>query len=102
MSHVAATAGPDAQAPTGPTWNDRPATPENWSLPVPEMRTVPVTIPPAARRETAIVAVGGVASILTVRPSLSSVSPSSSVTRMKKHQTPSPGWATYWPVVLSG
>ena len=93
---------PVAHAPTGPTRRTLEATPETASALVPETATVPLTMPPGAWSETATVAVGGVVSIVTVRPGLFAVPPARSVALMKKQNVPSPGTAKCWEVVLSG
>ena len=100
--HRLRTIVPVAHAPTGPTRRTLEATPETASALVPETPTVPCTTPPGAWSETATVAVGGVVSIVTVRPGPFAVPPARSAALMKKQHVPSPGDAKCWDVVLSG
>ena len=78
------------------------ATPETASALVLVIRTVPWTTPPAAWPDTATVAVGGVVSIVIVRPGPIAVAPSTSVAPIEKQNVPSPGGAKCCAVVLSG
>jgi hypothetical protein len=91
---------PVAQAPTGPTRRTLEATPETASSLVPVTRTRPFTTP-ATWPATATVAVGGVVSMVTVRPGPIAVPPARSVAPIEKHQVPSRGTAKCWEVVLS-
>src|SRR6476646_1720689 len=81
---------PLAQAPTGPTRRVLVATPEVASVALREMVTTPLTTPPGAVGATATVEVGGVVSIVSVRPGLSALASKASLARTKKQNVPSP------------
>ena len=93
---------PSAQSPTAPTRRVLVATPEVASDALRAMLTTPLTTPPGAVGATATVEVGGVVSMVIVRPGLSALASRASLARTKKQNVPSPGTAKCSACALPG